>query len=465
VAARDELAGLDGVALAERLAAGDLSRTELLEATFRRIEVLGRELGAVTIPLFDRARELADRPSTGGPLAGVPTLLKATIPWAGAPHTYACRFFASNVARESHVTTERLVAAGLLPVGLSNASEFGLLPTTESALHGPARNPWDLQHSTGGSSGGSAAAVAAGIVPLAQGSDGGGSIRIPAAACGVFGLKPTRGRHPESPSPESMGLSVVSCVSRSVRDSAAHLDVIRGTSPGDRWWTPEPERPYLEAIRSDPAPLRVAFATTDLRGRSVDPESAAAVRATAALLDELGHHVEEAALSLDAERFERAFVLQWAVNGARPIRLVTEALGRPPERDAFEPWTWALASHEARHRPFDLFRATEELQRVAVDLARFLERFDVWLTPCLGEPTWPVGDLDPEAPFEAMLDRLTAYVAFTPLANATGVPAMSVPLHLSPGGRPIGSHFTGRFGEDGRLLALAAQLERARPWA
>jgi amidase len=463
--AADELARLDATAQADLVRRKQVKPVELVEAAIARIEALDPRLNAVVTPLFERARERVRDGTPGGPFPGVPYLLKDLLPLEGVRITFGSAAFEKHVARASAEVARRMEAAGLVILGVTNSPEFGLLPTTEPKLHGPTRNPWSPTRSPGGSSGGAAAAVAAGLVPLAQASDGGGSIRIPASACGLFGLKPSRGRNPEAPDPDWLGLSVRHCVSRSVRDSAILLDAIRGPSAGDRWWAPAPERPYAAEVGSEPGRLRIGFTARDFGGRPVHPDCVAAVESTAALCEELGHHVEEAAPEIDRVAFDDAFLLLWSAYAAEAVKGWARVTGRKPGPQLFEPFTWQLVEHESRHTPADVALAWSTLQDASYALVRFHEMHDLLLTPVLGEPPVEIGGLPQDVPFEAMRERLRRYVPFTPVANASGQPAMSVPLFWSAAGLPIGSHFVARYGDEATLVRLASQLERARPWA
>ncbi|NNC91954.1 MAG: amidase, partial [Acidimicrobiia bacterium] len=379
---------------------------------------------------------------------------------------------------------------GFIPLGRTTSPEFGLLPTTESTLFGATRNPWSLEHSTGGSSGGAAAAVAARIVPMAHASDGGGSIRIPAANCGVFGMKISRGLNPQAPSPNLEGLGVNHCVSISVRDSAALLDATRGPVPGDPWWAPEPHRPYLSEVGEVPGRLRIAFTTTDFRGIRPHPDNEQAVIDTAGLLERLGHHVEEAKPDIDGDAFAEAFLLLWAtipagidrlildgiadrrggsvvqraLGGQMTLRMARALEGRRAGMPAFEGFTRSLVKLAEKKSPADVWHARLVLQRQVYRLAEFFSSYDLLLTPVLGSPAVRIGEIDAEGDFDELVDRLYRYVAYTPVANVGGNPAMSVPLHWNRDGLPIGVQFTAPFAADGQLFRLAAQLEEARPW-
>ena len=460
-AATDELATLDALAQAELVRAGKLSPRELLEAAIARAEALNPRLNAIVTRMYEAARGRADGALPEGPFTGVPTLVKDLTPYDGVRLTLGCRFFKDNVADFTHPFAERMERGGFVVLGKSNTPEFGLLPTTESFLLGPASNPWNLAYSPGGSSGGSAAAVAAGIVPIAQASDGGGSIRVPASNCALFGMKATRGRFPE-PGPKRRGgeLAVRGFVSRSVRDGQAAFDLVALKAEEGSTLPPPVQSGTVE-----PRQLRIAFSTRDLRGRDAHPECAEAVRKTAALCESLGHAVEEGAPSLDGAAFNEHFLTFWAQGAAEVIDGVAAQLGGKPPRDAFEPWTWGLRDLFAK-RPAD---AVAQADRYMLEVTRKLEAFhrqyDVWLTPVLGRPPLRTGEASQEQPFDELLEQLITYVSFTPLANATGQPAMSVPLHWTDDGLPVGSHFLARPGEEALLFALAEQLEAAQPWA
>lgn len=461
----DDIAALDALAQASLVHEKQITPRELVQAAIARIERLNPRINAVVSTCFDRALERATHISAGEPFAGVPTFVKDLAAYEGMRRTFGSVFFKDFVATFSHEVVRRLEQAGFIVLGKTNTPEFGLLPTTEPRLHGPTRNPWNLDQSAGGSSGGAAAAVAAGLVPVANASDGGGSIRIPASACGLFGLKITRGRNSEAPEPTWHGFGVHHCVSRSVRDSAAVLDATRGPMPGDRWWAPPPVRPYLQEVGAPPGRLRIAFTTTDFFGRRAHPDCVAAVETTAKLCESLGHHVEEARPTAEAEAFRDAFLFLWAVGAGTAIKEATRVLGRKPDDDQFEPFTWQLAATAEKRTPADIGLAWRPLLRVGYIMARFLEAHDLLLTPVLASPPVPIGTFSETRPFAALVDHLDAYVAYTPVCNVTGQPAMSVPLYWTADGLPVGSQFIGRFGDEATLFRLAAQLEEARPWA
>jgi amidase len=462
----DEFAALDGLGQAELVRKKQVTPLELINAAIARVEKRDPAINAVITKTFEQARQRASEPLAAGPFAGVPFLIKDLEALKGVRLTYGSNFFKGNVAAHTSEVIARMEKAGLVVIGKSSTPEFGLLPTTEPKLFGPTKNPWDLAHSPGGSSGGAAAAVAAGLVPLAQASDGGGSIRIPASCCGLFGLKVSRGRNPEAPGVKEDGLSVVHCVSRSVRDSAALLDATRGPTPGERWWVAPPERPSAQEVGAPAGKLRIGFRLTDFAGHKVHPDCAAAVQSTATLCAELGHHVEEAEPKFDGQAFGDAFLVLWAAVAGRVIKGVKKVFGSKLKEDAFEPWTWRLAEIDSRHTPSDVSLAWGgPLQNANLELVRFMTTYDLLLTPVLGRPPVKTGELDQTKSTDEIIAWLQAYCAFTPVANATGQPAMSVPLYWNAEGLPIGSHFIARHGDEATLLRLASQLEQARPWA
>jgi Asp-tRNA(Asn)/Glu-tRNA(Gln) amidotransferase A subunit family amidase len=480
----------DAVGLAELVARGEVSALDLVEEAIGRVEELNPALNVVIEKHYDAARESA-RSLQFGPLAGVPFLIKDLAMVEGDRATFGSVFFRDYRPDFTDEYIARVRRAGLIPIGRTNSPEFGLLPTTEPVLHGPTRNPWDITRSSGGSSGGAAAATAAGIVPMAHASDGGGSIRIPASACGVFGLKPSRGRMPRYPGSAADYLSVDLAVSRTVRDSAALLDATHGAVPGAVYSIPAPERPFLDAVAAEPKRLRVAYSTIDFRGQRVAPDCVAAVEHTAELLETLGHEVVEEAPAVDGQALAEAFLAIWeslaevvfqtileeaskqragrvlrrVVGDWRTMQLIAWLDKRKDGRDAFEPFTWKLADISRRRSPAQLEAAKTELQRVAYTFGDFFGEYDLMLSPVLGSPPVQLGKIDQETPWEDIIEQLFAYVAFTPVANFSGFPAMSVPVHWTPGGLPIGSHFMGQFGAEGTLISLAGQLERAAPWA
>lgn len=457
----EELVALDATAQAELVRKKEITAIELVDAAIARIERLNPQINAVVTPMYDLAREAASGPLPDGPFAGVPFLLKdLTAAYGGVRMTSGSVFLKEYAAPEDSQLVVRHRRAGFIITGKTNTPEFGLVPTTEPRLFGPTRNPWQLDRTAGGSSGGSAAAVAAGLVAAAHGNDGGGSIRIPASCCGLFGLKPTRGRNPLAIEPS--GLSVEHAITRSVRDSASILDATQGAQPGDPRHAPPPARAYIEEVGAPPGRLRIAFATKSPGSGDVHPDCDAAVQDVAQLCADLGHEVEEASPPLLGELLTTAFTTLWEAGAAAQIDGAALLSGRVPTEDQFEPLTWALAQHGREHTAPSLLLSMSMLQITARSVAQFHETYDIWLTPTLGEPPVPLGSFDS---VEHGFETAERFAPFTAISNATGQPAMSVPLSWNAEGLPIGTHFVGRFGDEATLFRLAAQLEEARPWA
>jgi Asp-tRNA(Asn)/Glu-tRNA(Gln) amidotransferase A subunit family amidase len=457
----------DGLGLAELVRTGEVTAGEVLEAAIERIEALNPELNAVVTKVYDQARAAAAR--SDAPLAGVPFLLKDLGgAQAGVPLSAGSRFFAHAPAPAEAEIVTRHKRAGLMILGRTNTPEFGLSATTEPVLFGPTRSPWDPTRTAGGSSGGSAAAVAARLVPVAHASDGGGSIRIPASCCGLFGLKVTRGRNSMAPyAGESIaGCSVEHAVSISVRDSAAVLDATAGPASGDPYFAPPPARPFLEEVGADPGRLRIALATRPFNGLPVDPDCVRAAEAAARLCEELGHVVEEKTPAFDAAGLDQHYNLVFAVGAAGNIRVRARALGRELEPSGFERVTWATIQEAERVTGPAYVQSVNRLHAISREIAAFFKTYDVLLTPALAEPPVKLGVIDMMGEdLDAYRDRLWRFTPFTYAFNVTGQPAMSVPLAWSDAGLPIGVQFVGRYGAEATLFRLAAQLETARPWA
>ncbi|MBX3466356.1 MAG: amidase [Planctomycetes bacterium] len=479
----------DALGLAALVRAGEVTARELVDEALARLDALNPRLNAVVAVRAAAARAAAAGPLEG-PLAGVPFLLKDLLgAIAGESTTCGSRLWQGHVAACDTELVRRFGRAGLICVGRSSTPELGILPVTEPEAYAPARNPWDLSRTPGGSSGGSAAAVAAGIVPLASGGDGGGSIRIPASCCGLFGLKPSRGRTPTGPEAVEhwQGCAVEHVLTRTVRDSAAVLDATHGPDPGAPYVAPPPARPFLEEVGAPPGRLRIAFTRRPLLpAPGVHPDCVAAVDEAAALCAELGHEVEEAHPPLDGDAFARAFVLMIIGEVAADLRAAERTLGRRVRHGDIEPGTHVLRLLGEAYSAADFALAVRDLKATGRVLAPFFARHDVLLTPTLATPPLPVGALTPRGAERALIVTLTrlgaagalralgvleriaatayAFAAFTAPFNASGQPAMSVPLHASPEGLPIGVQFAARPGEEGLLLRLAGQLEAARPW-
>ncbi|MFQ5879129.1 MAG: amidase [Dehalococcoidia bacterium] len=465
----DGLAFLDATAQADLVRRKEIKAVELVDAAIDRIERLNPALNAVVTSMYDLARQAAAGPLPDGPFAGVPFLLKDFLaPYVGVRYTEGSSFLNDYLADQESELVKRHRDAGLLVLGRTNASELALLPTTEPRLFGPTRNPWNTGRTPGGSSGGSAAAVAAGIVPMAHGNDRGGSIRIPASCCGLFGLKPTRGRNPLGPHYGDIcsGLVAEHVLTRSVRDSAALLDATSGPDLGDPYWAPPSARPFFQEVGAPPGRLRIAFTARPVTGVEVHSDCVTALHSAAALCADLGHEVAEAAPAIDGGLLTNAFFILYSASVAAGIDDWERRTGRTPTPDLFEPLTWAVQEAGRQHSAPTYLQAVQDLQKLSRQVARFFVRYDVWLTPTLAEPPVPLGTFDspPEDPLRG-LRRVAHFSPFTRLCNATGQPAMSVPLYWNTDGLPVGTHFAGRFGDEATLFRLAAQLEEARPWA
>jgi amidase/6-aminohexanoate-cyclic-dimer hydrolase len=458
----------DGLGLADLVAKGEVTPGELLDAAIDRIEARNLALNAVVFTWYDEARAAIAAGLPEGPFRGVPFLLKDLYAYfARQPISNGSRLFDAYVPDHDSELVARYKRAGLAIFGRSASPEFGLTTTTESRLHGETHNPWNLAHTAGGSSGGAAAAVAAGLLPVAHASDGGGSIRIPASCCGLFGMKPTRGRNPSGPDVGEgwSGMSTAHVVSRSVRDSAAMLDATAGPDLGAPYWAEPPARPWLAEVGANPGRLRIAYQTRAFNGAETHPDCVAAVDDAASLCAELGHDVEAAELTVDAQVLGEATL---TVIGAN-VRALVEDRAAELER-AFTPDDIELITYgmvmRAESTPASAYaRSVRVLHAAGRRVARFLESYDVLLTPTLATPPLELGRLSlSRSDVDAYRDDLMRTLGFTSLFNAAGNPAMSVPLAWNAAGLPVGSHFVGRYGDEATLYRLAAQLEEARPW-
>ena len=485
-----EYDALDGLGMAALIRSGQLTAAELTAAAIARAEALNPRLNAIVHPLYEEAGRRAAQPKApAGPFGGVPFLLKdfgAT--YTGAPHTAGSRALRDFVPAEDAELVRRWQAAGLNFLGKTNTPEFALMGVTESALHGACRNPWNLNHTPGGSSGGAAAAVAAGIVPVAGAGDGGGSIRIPAACCGLFGLKPSRGRVPTGPEQGEkwQGAAVEHALSRSVRDSAALLDATHGPDVGAPYFLPPPTRPYVEEVSRPPGRLRIAFTLDHPLGSGLHPECAAAVQDAAQLLEDLGHELVPVPLPFDGRAVAQAFLMLYFGETGASIAALTSHLGRPARPADVEPITWLLGLLGRTYSAADFAAARHSWNESARRMGRFHQTYDLLLTPTLAAPPVRIGELAPK-PFEktllrvvntwglgglirrsGLVDKLAEKslekTPYTQLANLTGQPAMSVPLHWTADGLPCGVQFIAQFGAEAMLFQLAGQLEEARPW-
>jgi amidase len=458
----------DALGLAELVAQRDVKPSELLEEAINRAEAANPKLNAIVYKDYDNARNLAKSDLPKGPFTGVPFLLKDIMAMTTTmPTRQASAFMPPIPWFHDSVLTAKFKQAGLVPFGKTNVPEFGLVATTESKLYGAAHNPWNLNHSTGGSSGGSGAAVAAGIVPMAHANDGGGSIRIPASCNGLVGLKPTRGRVSQGPDVgESVdGLAIDLVVSKTVRDTAAALDIASGPVEGDPYWEPPKPKSYLEAIKTPPKKLRIAIALKKLDGTALHPDCVAAVQQAARICRDLGHEIEEASPALDQSMLIPAFTALWTGNLAAGIDTIAMLTGQAASEDKFEGTTWGLYQAGKNVSASQYLQAKALIQRAGRDAAKFHETYDVWITPTLGRPpvalgTFDMMEKDVAKAFGAQID----YVPFTAMQNATGEPAINLPLYWNAEGLPVGTQFVGRFGDEETLLKLAAQIEQAAPW-
>lgn len=470
MAAFAEYAGYDGIGLAELIKSRAVSRREVFEAACAQIEHCNPEVNAVVFESIEEAEARLESRPAEGPLAGVPFLLKASAVYCqGTPTTAASRFIERAPAdHDSHFVTA-CRDAGLAILGKTNLPEFGLNATTEPVLYGATQNPWDTGRTAGGSSGGAGAAVACRMVPMAHGTDGAGSIRIPASANGVFGFKPTRGRTPCGPHAGELwsGLACNHVLTRSVRDSAAVLDICHGPWPGDPYSAPTPARPFLEEVGPRPDRLRIGFSAETPHGADTQPECVAAVEDAAELCSSLGHEVIEGTLPFDMEAAVAALRVIWASHVSLTIRTHNALVGRRPDhRAGLETVTAALADAAESYTCTDHAAAVAHVHKAGRDLAAAFERFDVFLSPTMSRPPWPLGTPSMmSADLDGYLEELFDLCAFTPQFNLSGQPAMSVPLHWSSDGLPVGVQFAACFGEDAALFRLAGELERARPWA
>lgn len=456
----------DAVGLAELVRTRQLAPQELLDEAVSRSERLNPEINAVVVHHEDYAKRQIDSGLPEAPFTGVPFLLKDLELLEGTRTTFGARVYKHNVADHSGNLAQRFLAAGLTIFGKSASSELGLMPTTECLLHGPTRNPWNLAHSAGGSSGGAAAAVAARILPVAHASDGGGSIRIPASACGVFGLKPTRSRTPCGPD-KGEGLAGFACghvVSVSVRDTAAMLDAVHGPEPTSPYRAPVPERPFIEEVGHDPGSLRIFFTDKSPYGDAIDPEIAAAVRDVARLLESNGHHVEEGAPLLPVDPATVISTIFGSYVGSY-VRDAEQKFGRPMTLDDFDRVTLAALQRGCNTSALDYLTGMQNSFLVSRSLVEFFGKGDVFLSPTLCQPPIRIGEIDTmSSDLSTISPLLRRYMPGTGMANISGQPSMSVPLAWSSSGLPLGMMFTGRFGDEATLLRLAAQLEQIRPW-
>lgn len=468
----DELGKLDAVAQADLVRRGEATPLELVDAAIGRIEKTNPELNAVIHPLFDSAREQARGDLPEGPFRGVPFLFKdLDAVLAGAPFHGGMRFLRDRdyVAPENSYYADKILAAGFVPVGKTNTPELGLTVTTEPVAYGPSRNPWNPEHSTGGSSGGSGAAVAAGMVPAAHAADGGGSIRIPASECGLVGLKPSRGRVSLGPQYAEYWSGMVAnhVVSRTVRDTAQILDCVQGAMPGDPYAAPARVRPYAEEVGANVGRLRVGFWSSFPGGNGeVHEECVQAVTDVAKVLADLGHPVEDAHPAVLDRIDEQAVGFSGIVSAwvAATLTEMGNLVGAEIGESDVEPATWELAQGGRTQSSADLVNHLKWLGRYTREVGQWWNDFDVLISPTIAIPPPKIGWLSGADDPVAGMTRILSVIPYTPPFNLTGQPSMSLPLHWTADGLPVGVQFTGALGREDLLLRLASQLEEARPW-
>jgi amidase len=455
--------------LAGMVRAGEISARELVQLSLDRIETLNPTLNAFVDIDGERALAAAEEVRAGDerPFAGVPIAIKNNVAVDGLRLTFGCSLAAEHVAAYDSNVTRRLKHAGFIVVGTTTLPEYGILPTSEARLFGPTRNPWDLQRTPGGSSGGSAAAVASGMVPVAHGNDGGGSIRIPAACCGLVGLKPQRGRISVAPELGDSLLGIDGVLTRTVADTAAILDVLAGYEPGDCTWASSPSEPFAATAGRDPGRLRIAATTlSPVADATVDPIAARAVADAAELLRSLGHTVEEVDPPWLLPGLSELFGAVFSIHISLLIAYSGTIGGREPAAADMEPMSWAIYSMVEHLNAVQGVAATVQLQAFARQLVAFLEPYDALLTPALAERPLPLGTLDTAAPDPmATFTRSGLFTPFTPVFNASGQPGISLPLFHGEDGLPLAVQLVGRPTQEATLLALGSQLETARPWA
>lgn len=479
----------DALGLAELVRAGQVSSAELVEEAIARIERLNPQINSVVFELYETARARASKDLGSGPFAGVPFLIKDLIQRIpGVPTQEGSMFFKGWTPTEETNLYRRWLDAGVVPVAKTATSELGLMPVVETELHGVTRNPWMLDRTAGGSSGGSGSSIAAGLAPMGSGGDGGGSIRVPASCCGLFGHKPSRARNPSGPTASEHWSGYVSehVLTRTVRDSAAMLDATHGPDDTTPYFAAPIEGTFLGATESDPRPLRIAFHSDPALPAVVHPDCRAAVGDAARLCAELGHHVEEVSPRHDTVALGRAFLVVIGANIAAEIREGEQIRDRRATSKDFELTTWVAHMLGRAVSAQDFVVAHRALQSETRRLIDLYRDYDLVLTPTLGTPPPRIGELKPHgadliaqkvitalnwsAPLAItkLIDQAAestfSFIPFTPVANFTGQPSMSVPLHWNPEGLPIGVMFTGRPAEETLMFSLAAQLERARPW-
>jgi len=479
----------DAMGLAELIRKGEITAKELCETAIKRIEEVNPQLNAVVTPMFDIGRETADKDLPEGPFTGVPFLLKDLMyAYAGVPLTSACKAYRNFIPDHDSEMVARYKKAGLVVLGKTNTPEFGLLGITEPELFGPCRNPWNTDHTPGGSSGGSASSVSSGMVPIAAGGDGGGSIRIPSSCCGLFGLKPSRGRNASGPDHGRPWQGAVQehVLTRSVRDSAASLDATNGPDLGAPYEIRPSERSFLDEVTINPGQLNIGFTTASPIGTSVHPECIQATEEAVKLLQELGHAVEEAETGVDGKALAKSYLTMYFGEVATDMEEIKTYLGRKVKPSDVEPLTYTLGLLGKAFSAGDFVNAMRCWDHSARKMGLFFQNYDLYLTPTAAYPPAKIGELQPTSSEKLLMkvvnslglgkllkasgivdqlaEKSLERTPFTQVANLCGLPAMSVPLHWTSDGLPCGIQFIGRFGDEATLFRLAGQLEKAHPW-
>jgi len=477
----------DALGLAELVRGKQVSAEELMEIAIARTEQVNPVINAVIYKMYEEGRKLASKTSTASPFAGVPFLIKDLgLEIKGFPMRIGSKGYAKYISQEDSILVERFREIGLAYFGKTNTPEFGLTPYTEPAYFGPTRNPWNPDYTAGGSSGGAGAAVAAGIVPMATASDGGGSIRIPASCNGLFGIKPSRGRLSLGNIKGEMwsGAVMEGCVSRSVRDSAAFLDALLQPAPGDPYVIQAPQKPYVDELSEHPGVLRIGYTTKHPLGHSIHPECIRAVEDAIGLLESLGHRVEAVEAPYRREDLTEVFLMMVFGEVAADLEQLQKFLGRKISQTDVEPNTYALGLLGNTYKAKDFAVAKRRWNDIARRTANFHQQYDILLSPTVSMPPFVVGALQPtqserrlvgfvnslglggllKASVNELAEKVFSYIPFTPFANMTGQPSMSMPLYWTPDHLPVGIMATAALGREDLLFRLAGQVERARPW-
>lgn len=457
----------DGLGLASLIRDREVTADELLDAALEQVRLCEPEVRAISLPLFERAREAIREGLPAGPFSGIPYMLKDSVSeLAGAPLSGHSPLLHGITSAADQTLIRRCKQAGLVIFGKTAAPELSLSFTTEPEVGPAATNPWDITRSPGGSSGGAAAAVAAGYLPIAHATDGAGSLRVPAAHCGLFGFKPSRMLNPLGPANAEglAGMATAHCISRSVRDSAMLLDLTHGADVGDPYYQPPTRRRFFNAIRRDPAPLRIAYSTHSPLGLPIDPACESGTVAAARLCEQLGHHVEESTPAYDIEQLQWAWRVIGGVGALAAVHLAAQIRGLATPLDLLEPVNRQWMEEAQRHSGLIYLRAVQQLHKISRQLGAFFQRYDVLLTPVTAQPAPLLGKLSGINDLDDFYTAFWRHAPFTAVFNASGCPAMSLPLGQTLEGLPLGVQAAAALGQDEMLFALAGQLERARPW-